>query len=323
MQKIIIIGGAGYVGTMLAQYLINEFEVTVYDLFIYGDHIQNQKVKKIKGDVRDLDNLKMGLKNQDIVVHLACISNDPSFDLNPKLAKSINYDFFEDLVLLSKDNGIKKFIYASSSSVYGVKDKNDVCEDDELKPLTEYSFYKAKCEEIILRHNSHDFITTILRPATVCGFSYRQRLDLIVNILTNHAYHNREILVLGGDQLRPNININDMCDAYKCIIKSDKNKVSGEIFNVGFENYSIKELANMVSLQFQNKIIIKYKKTDDNRSYHISSKKINNILNFNPKYNVEEGIKSLLKAFSQNFFHDPMNNYDYFNIKKMNFVNLK
>ena len=142
-----------------------------------------------------------------MVIHLACISNDPSFELNPKLGKSINFDAFEPLVKISKQNGVNRFIYASSSSVYGIKKEKDVTEDMKLEPLTDYSKFKGDCEKILNSYKSENFITTTIRPSTVCGYAKRQRLDLVVNILTNYAYNKREIQIFGGDQLRPNIHI--------------------------------------------------------------------------------------------------------------------
>ena len=195
MKKIIVIGGAGYVGSQLvAKLLKDNYEVTVFDLMIYGNNLpsNDKKLRLVQGDVRDIQKLKKSLKNQDALIHLACISNDPSFELNPKLGQEINFDCFEPLVVTSKELGIKHFIYASSSSVYGVKDTPTVTEEASLEPLTDYSKFKAQCEEILLSHTNDNFIGTIIRPATVCGYSPRQRLDLVVNILTNHAYHKKK-----------------------------------------------------------------------------------------------------------------------------------
>ena len=204
-KDVLIIGGAGYVGTVLVEALLKKnYNVTVYDLFIYGDNLpkNNKNLTSVKGDVRDLKKLEEVIKAQDIVIHLACISNDPSFELNPSLGRAINFDCFEPLVNLSKQNGIQHFIYASSSSVYGIKNTSKVTEDASLEPLTDYSKFKAQCEEILLSKTNNDFTGSIIRPATVCGYSPRQRLDLVVNILTNLAYHNKIIKVFGGTQLR-------------------------------------------------------------------------------------------------------------------------
>ena len=325
MKKIIVIGGAGYVGCQLVPELIKkEFEVTVFDLMIYGNNLptNNKKLNIVQGDVRDIKKLRQCLKNQDSVIHLACISNDPSFELNPKLGKEINFDCFKPLVLASKEEGVKHFIYASSSSVYGVKDKLNVTEEASLEPLTDYSKFKAQCEDVLLTNTNDDFIGTIIRPATVCGYSPRQRLDLVVNILTNFAYHKKKIQIFGGAQLRPNIHISDMVDSYICVLNAEKNNVSNQIFNVGFENYSVETLALMVQKNIKGNIELQYSKSDDTRSYHIDSKKISDILGFNPKKNINEAIKDLIAAFKQKLLSDTFYNEEYYNIKKMQKIKL-
>ena len=324
MKKILLIGGGGYVGSRLVDYLKLNYEVTVYDLFIYGDTInENKSVFKIKGDIRDVNLLKEIIPKHEIIIHLACISNDPSFDLNPDLGRSINFDPFESLIKISKDNGIKRFIYASSSSVYGIKNEKNVDENCSLEPITDYSVFKAKCEEILLKYTDKSFIGTIIRPATVCGYSKRQRLDLVVNILTNFAYNKGEILVYGGSQLRPNINIKDMCRAYLKILESNEQDIKGEIFNVGYENNSVNDLAKIVSENIQKNVLIKNVPTDDNRSYHISSKKILNNIGFQNKFDIKDAVCEIRDAFKKNLFKDPLNNEIYFNIKRMKSLNLK
>jgi len=318
-KKVLLIGGAGYVGTRLVDYLVREkYEVTILDLFIYQNNIaQSEYISFIKADIRDNLKIRSVIKNFDIVIHLACISNDPSFDLNPELSKSINYSCFEPLVKICKDNGVKKFLFASSSSVYGIKDYDGVIEDAKLEPLTDYSKYKVMCEEILQKYKSKEFVCAILRPATVCGFSRRQRFDLVVNILTNLAFNKKEITVFGGDQLRPNININDMCRSYLHLINADENLINGEVFNVGFENQSVLKLAETVKKTLKFDVVIKRTSTDDNRSYHVSSEKIKKKLNFHNKFTIEDAIKELADAFEKNYFSDPLNNEMYFNIKRM------
>lgn len=325
MKKVFITGGAGYVGSMLVPFLIKKsFQVTVLDLFIYGETLKkNRNLKLIRGDIRNQNLLKKIIPSHDILIHLACISNDPSFELNPALGKSINLDSFQPLVEISYNSKVKHFIYASSSSVYGIKLEKNVSEDLTLKPLTDYSLFKAKCEDILRKYSSENFITTILRPATVCGFSTRQRFDLVVNILANQAYHKREIDVLGGDQLRPNINILDMINSYHTIIKSDHKKINNEIFNVGTENISVKNIAYLVKGIMGKDIKINFKSSNDNRSYHISSKKIKKVLGFKFKFTVEDAIFSLKKSFERKIFFEPLQNSNYFNIKKMSEVKLK
>tara|TARA_B100000287_G_C20675070_1_gene795031 strand:- start:17934 stop:18911 length:978 start_codon:yes stop_codon:yes gene_type:complete len=325
MKKILVIGGAGYVGSHLTPMLLNEgYEVTVYDLFMYGETIKkHDKLKMVKGDIRDIERLKKNLSGHDILIHLACISNDPSFDLDPELGKKINFDVFEPLVKLSIDNGINHFIYASSSSVYGIKEEKDTNEEASLKPLTDYSKFKAMCEEILIKYNNENFTTTSIRPATVCGYSTRQRFDLVVNILSNHAFNNKKIIVLGGEQLRPNIHIDDMCRAYLEVIKSQKSKVSNQIFNVGFENKSVNDLAQIVKEVMGNDVEVETQSSNDNRSYHITSEKIKKVLNFKTNKTIKNAVEDLHAAFNKNLFNDPLNNEMYFNIKRMKSINLK
>tara|TARA_B100000941_G_C28450740_1_gene524933 strand:- start:97 stop:1083 length:987 start_codon:yes stop_codon:yes gene_type:complete len=322
--KIFITGGAGYVGTSLTEKLLElGYSVTVYDLFLYGNFFtDNPKLNLIKGDIRNEKLIEASMINHDIVIHLACISNDPSFELNPSLGKSINFDSFEPLVQISKKNKIKRFIYASSSSVYGIKKEKNVTEDIYLEPLTDYSKYKAECEKILSKYSSKDFTTVTLRPATVCGYSKRQRLDVVVNILTNHAYFNKKIIVFGGNQLRPNINIKDMVEAYICLINAPDTLINNEVFNAGYENNTVSELGLMVKNIIGNDVVIETKQSDDNRSYHINSSKIEKKLNFKPKYSINESIETLLFAFENKLLENTFDKSTYYNIKLMKEIDL-
>jgi len=324
-EKILITGGAGYVGAVLTPYLLEKgYKVTVLDLMIYGETVlkKNSNLKIIKGDIRDINLLKKELPNHDVVIHLACISNDPSFELNPKLGKSINLEAFKPLVEISKQNLIKRFIYASSSSVYGLKKEKEIHENISLEPLTDYSKYKAECEVILKKYESENFTPIIIRPATVCGYSSRQRLDVIVNIFTNLAYHKRKISVFGGKQLRPNIHIKDMAKAYDVLINAQKSKVSGEIFNVGYENKTVLDLANIVKSVLGDDIQLVETPTDDNRSYHISSKKIKKILNFDPEFTIKNAVNDLRIAFEKNLLPNSLTDEKYFNIRRMQSIKL-
>jgi len=324
-MKVFVIGGGGYVGSQLVPELIrNGHTVTVYDLFIYGEEVleSNINLKIIKGDIRDIKLLSNSLKNHDVIIHLACISNDPSFELNPKLGKSINLDSFEPLVKLSMKSNISRFIYASSSSVYGIKKEKNVTEDMSLEPLTDYSKFKGECEKILNKYKSENFVTTTIRPSTVCGYAKRQRLDLVVNILTNHAYHNKEIKVFGGDQLRPNIHIDDMVNSYLSVIEANGQIINGQIFNVGFRNQSVNELANDVKEVIGQDVKIINTKSDDNRSYHVSSEKIRDILGFTTKFTVQNAVLDLKTAFENNILTNTFENELFYNIKRMNNINL-
>ncbi len=326
MKKIFITGGAGYIGSKLVPKLLESgYEVTVLDLIIYGENVlyDNKKLKKIKGDIRNKNLLEKIIPGHDAVLHLACISNDPSFELNPSLGKSINYDAFEPLVKVSVESKVNRFIYASSSSVYGIKKEKNITEDMKLEPLTDYSKFKGGCEKILNSYKSDNFTTTTIRPSTVCGYAKRQRLDLVVNILTNHAFHNKEIKVFGGDQLRPNVHINDMVDSYLAVLDAPSKKINGEVFNVGFKNQSVNELAKDVKEVIGSDVKIIHTKSDDNRSYHISSEKIRDVLNFNTKYTVKDAVSDLKNAFEKKSLINTFNDEFFFNIKRMQSINLK
>ena len=325
MSKILITGGAGYVGAVLTPYLLNKgHKVTVIDLMIYGEEVltKNPNLRVIKGDIRDKNLLEKELPNHEIVIHLACISNDPSFELNPKLGRSINLDAFTPLVEIAKKKSVKRFIYASTSSVYGIKKEKDVDETMSLEPLTDYSKYKVDCEVILKKYKSENFTPIVIRPATVCGYSPRQRLDVVVNILTNLAYHKRSVSVFGGNQLRPNIHINDMAKAYDILINAPKTKVSGEIFNAGYENRSVLDLANTVKKVIGKDVTLELSSTNDNRSYHISSKKIKKILNFEPVNTISDAVNDLKQAFKKGLLPNSLTDEKYFNIKRMTSIDL-
>lgn len=325
--NILVTGGAGYVGALLVPKLLDKgFNVTVIDLFIFNenvfDNIENSKrLKLVKGDIRNYKLLKETIPGHHAVIHLACISNDPSFELDPELGRSINYDAFLPLLETCRKQGVKRFIYASSSSVYGIKNEENVTEDLSLEPLTDYSKYKALCEEILLKDRSDDLSGVIIRPATICGYSPRLRLDLTVNLLTNLGYNRREITVFGGEQKRPNIHIEDITDLYLRLLEYPDEKVAYKIFNAGYENQKIIDIANIVKKEaekeLKKEVKISVSATDDLRSYHISSEKIKRELGFVPKYTIENAVRELIKYFRSGKISDPINNPCYYNVKML------
>lgn len=329
IKKVLVTGGAGYVGSALIPELLRAgYEVTVLDLFMFGTDVfddvkDSSGLKQVKGDLRNADLLREIIPGQDAVIHLACISNDPSFELDPDLGKSINYDCFPSLVEISKDNGVKRFVYASSSSVYGIKSEENVTEDLSLEPLTDYSKYKALCEDVLQGYASKEFVTLTLRPATVCGYAPRLRLDVIVNMLTSLAYHKGEISVFGGDQLRPNIHIRDMVDLYVNSLKWPSEKIAGKIYNAGYQNRTVSEIAEIIKSLVGPQVTIKTTETDDKRSYRVNSDKIAKELGFIAKHTIEEAVESLLSAFKAGKVPDALTSDCYSNIKTLKKIDLK
>ncbi len=334
-RHILVVGGAGYVGAVLVPKLLDlGYIVTVLDLYLYGydifeDHAKHPNLVQIRGDMRHDGAVKKALAGCDTVIHLACISNDPSFELDPDLGKSINFDAFRPLVKAAKAAGVDRFIYASSSSVYGIKEGVDVTEDLDLEPLTDYSRFKVMTEEILEQEREPGFTTCIIRPATVCGYSPRQRLDVIVNILTIHAIVNRKIKVFGGDQLRPNIHIQDMTDLYVRLMNLPDQKIDGGVYNSGYHNDTVLNIAKTVKRVVeeykelgQDKIDLDIQPTDDNRSYHVSSGKIRQELGFTPRYGIEEAVHGLVGAYMDGKLPNPMENARYYNIRTMQDINL-
>jgi|SRR5712691_1651857 len=329
LPKVLVTGGAGYVGSVLVPKLLESgHEVRVLDLYLYGDGVldgvaDHPCLHQIKGDIRDRALLERVLVGCDAVIHLACISNDPSFELDPDLGKSINYDAFGQLVDIAKDSGVKRFVYASSSSVYGIKDEPNVTEKLPLEPLTDYSKYKAMCEDVLHAKRAPGFATLILRPATVCGYSPRLRLDLTVNILTNLAVNRREITVFGGGQMRPNIHIEDMTDLYvQSLVWSDE-QIDGKVYNAGYHNHTVSEIAETVRTVVGPDVDIVTTPTDDNRSYHISSERIKNDLGFEARHSIEDAVRDLTSAFQAGKIPDSLADPRYFNIKRMQQVALR
>jgi nucleoside-diphosphate-sugar epimerase len=327
--NVLVPGGAGYVGAVLVPKLLAAgHTVTVLDLYLYGDDVlksveNHPHLIQIKGDLRHPAVVEKALAGCDAVIHLACISNDPSFELNPALGREVNFDCFRPFVKAAKKAGVKRFVYASSSSVYGIKEGVNVTEELSLEPLTDYSKYKALCEEVLTEEREPGFTTLILRPATVCGYSPRQRLDVIVNILCNHAVNAGKIKVFGGSQLRPNIHIEDMTDLYCDALQFADEKIDGKIYNAGFENHSVLELGEMVQrIVGHNTVELEMVPTDYNRSYHVSSEKIARELGWRTKRTIEDAVRDMVQAFRDGKLPDSMTDSRYFNIKTMQERNL-
>lgn len=327
MKHVVITGGAGYVGSLLCPQLLElGYEVSVFDICYFGDDFlphKHPRFRLIRGDIRDTTALGAAFRGADVVINLACISNDASFELDESLSTSVNLDAFEPMVVAAKTAGVGRFIYASSSSVYGVSDQPDVTESHPLVPLTLYNKYKGMCEPLLFRHMSDNFVCTVIRPATLCGYAPRQRLDLSVNILTNLAVNMGKITVFGGAQLRPNLHIQDMCDAYKVLIEIESTKIQGEIFNCGYENQSISDLAllvkEVVSREFPELVEIEITTTpsNDNRSYHINSEKIRQVTGFKPRFSVADAVSDLCVAFRGGRLPNSIDDDRYYNVRTL------
>ncbi len=326
-NSVFVTGGAGYCGSLLVPQLLQAgYKVTVYDTMFFGDSFlpkDNPNLRVEKGDIRDSSHIAAAVTGHDAFVSLACISNDASFELDEKLSTSVNMDAFEPMVVAAKNGGVKRFIYASSSSVYGVSDQPNVTEDHPLVPLTLYNKYKGLCEPVLKKYADDGFTGVIFRPATVCGYAPRLRLDLSVNILTNHAVNAGKITVFGGSQLRPNLHVRDYCDAVQLFLTVPSERIQKETFNVGYQNLSIMQIAQMVqgivSQEFPEKgrVEIVTTPSDDLRSYHINSDKIKRALGYTPKRTIEDAVRDLCRAFRAGLIPNSMEDDRYFNVKRL------
>lgn len=320
--RVAVIGGAGYVGSSLVPRLLERgHEVTVFDLFLFhptlfGDLTQHPRLRLIRADIRNAAEIRRALVGQDAVIHLACISNDPGFELDPALGKAINYDAFPGIVTAARDGGARRFIYASSSSVYGVREEPEVTEETPCAPLTDYSRFKLDCEVYLREHPPQGMDWVVLRPATGCGYAPRLRLDLAVNILTIHALVNRKILVFGGSQKRPNIHVDDMADVYLWLLDAPRESVHQRVFNAGYENHTVAQLAEMVRKTVGDAgITIETRPTNDLRSYHINSDRIRREIGFVPARSIEDAVRSICDAHRSGKIPEPMNTDSYHNVR--------
>lgn len=324
-MKILVTGGMGYVGSWLIPHLLADgHHVVAYDLGWFGDGYlprDNPALELVFADIRDLPALKRALVGVEAVIHLACVSNDHSCQLDEELSTSINYDAFEPLVLAARAAGVRRFIYCSSSSVYGVSDAPDVREDHPLVPLTLYNRYKGMCEPLLFKHQAADFECVTIRPATVCGYAPRQRFDLTVNIITAHAVLKEKITVFGGKQRRPNLHIRDMADCYRLLLTAPAPSIRGQTFNVGAQNMAVADIALLVQGIVREEMgisaPIETTESTDTRSYHVNSDKIRDALGFTPNNGVEDAVRDLCVRFQQGMWKDGLTNPIFTNVKQL------
>jgi nucleoside-diphosphate-sugar epimerase len=290
-MKILVTGGCGYKGHVLIPKLLkNGHEVIAFDIQWFGNFLKPHKnLKTVKGDVRNIS--EVPLSGVECIIHLASIANDPCGDLNPKLTWEVSALATMQLADKAKRLGVKRFIYASSGSVYGVKDEENVTEDLELDPISEYNKTKMVAERVLLSYQD-DMVVQIIRPATVCGYSPRMRLDVSVNLLTMHALSKGKITVFGGNQIRPNIHIDDITDLYIHFINHPE--YTG-IFNAGFENISILRIAQMVTESLP--VEIQITESSDPRSYRVNSDKVL-ATGFIPRKGVQDAINEIINNYN-------------------------
>ena len=314
-EYILVTGGAGYVGHRLVPLLLESgHKVIVYDLMIFGCYLQDHpNLLIIKGDIRNTQMLEMYLPICHTVIHLACISNDPSCDLDSKLTASINLVAFDPLVRSAKECGVTRFINASSSSVYGVKKESEVTEYLKCDPLTLYSKFKLECEEILKEYYDEDTFKTIsVRSATVFGHSIRMRFDTVLNMFCLHAHYGA-VTINGGEQVRPLIHIQDISEFYRYLVTAD---LDGRSYNYGMENISLLELAKKI----KDKLIIK--DSVDNRSYKISSMRSKITFGIYPVWSLDTGIGEISSKLISGYYVDPSYNSMYYNVKRMKEIGL-
>jgi len=307
-MNVLLTGGCGYIGTNLTTELINQgYQVTVVDIMWFGNYlVPHEKLNVIQADVRDIDNIPMD--GVEAVLHLANIANDPAGDLNSKLTWEVNTLASKFLVEKAIEHGVKQFVYASSGSVYGVREEPEVTEDLRLLPITDYNKTKMISERVLLSYQDQ-IILQCIRPATVCGYSPRMRLDLSVSLLTMAALTKGKITVFGGQQTRPNIHMKDMVGVYLNFLELGE-KAPG-IYNAGFENISIQNIAEMVAEHVPAEIEVT--ESNDPRSYRQNSDKLL-ATGFKPQYGVKEGINDVIEAYRSGELRDEDR---YYNIRTM------
>jgi nucleoside-diphosphate-sugar epimerase len=330
-KHVLVTGGFGYVGSRLTEHLLRlGYPVRVIDLCLYGDYGKKALEKHkswpqwrkrfsfIRGDLRDAKTLRKATKGIDVIVHLAAISNDPTGDVDEVLTRQVNFDAVGMLLSIARQNKVRRFINASSSSVFGIKNEPNVTETLEPEPITYYSKYKMLSEWLVTSANSKEFCTVNIRPATICGYSPRQRFDLTVNKLTADAIRKNLITVHGGEQRRPNVGMTDVINLYAKLIEIDGSRIAGQTFNFGFENHKIINIAKLIKNELKDlPVSISVTDTMDKRDYHISSSKALKVLRYKPVSSIRQEVAELRRRLVDENCFPNIDAPQYYNMKSM------
>lgn len=303
-QNVLVCGGGGFVGAVLTPRLLERgYRVKVLDTFWFGDFLsEHSRMTKIRGDMRNTDLVLSALEGVDAVIQLACLSNDPTSDLDAELTKAINYTACNSVIHLARKQGVRRFIYASSASVYGVREETDITEDMKLEPITLYSQYKAAVEETLFSVGAPDFTAVAVRNSTVSGYSPRMRLDLIISIFVMAALKKKLITIEGGTQLRPLIHMQDLVDFYLLLLEADHAAIHQQAFNVSTDNYKVMDVATMVQAKLPCELTVTA--FTDPRSYHVNTDKVFRRLGYRPSRPISAAIDEVKDAFERGWIQD-------------------
>lgn len=324
--SVLVTGGAGYIGSVLTRALLaHGCRVRVLDTRFFGDGLaglDDPRLENVLGDIRDATLYREALAGVDVVVHLAAVANDPSFDLDPDLGRSVNHACLDHVMRLPRETGARRFVYASSASVYGISEAPEVDESHPLVPVTDYNRYKAKGEELLFPLTADGFETVAVRAATVCGVSPRQRLDLTVNLLTAQAVADGGITVFGGAQYRPNVHIEDLVQVYLRLVLDDRlGPLNAAALNVGHQNLTVADIARRVADTAGTltgaAVSVTTTASDDVRSYRLTSRRLARTLGITPRRTVDDACRDVGTAILDGRIADPLTDERLHNVRWM------